>query len=222
MTYDVEPEAARMAKKWYHYLVTNDEGRPAAEPPASPTVEIPPDPPEPPPAALSAGASIPSFDDIYAAANIAAPAHGYSILKIAEMLQSEHIASLPPEVKKKSVLLALDAAGVKLDTIIEDAVRRDRALDTFERVQERSLQALERQAKADADQWQKEIDALIAERQAKITAAHDSVAREAAALHAWRERKAAEEARIADAVGHFLPDNPITIRPSGGQSSSKS
>ena len=34
----------------------------------------------------------------------------------------------------KSVLVALDAAGVKVADVVEDAVRRDRALDTYERV----------------------------------------------------------------------------------------
>ena len=211
-----------MAKKWYQYLVTNDESRLGVDAAVEPPVEIQPEAAEPAPVDLAAGSSLPSFDEIYAAAGITPPAHGYSILKIAEMLQSEHIRTLAPEVKKSSVLLALDAAGVKLDSIIEDAVRRDRALDTFERVQEKSLHTLERQVKANAEQWQKEIDALIAERQAKIKAANEGFAQEAAALLAWRARKSQEEGRIAEAVGHFLPDNPITIGPSGGQSSSKS
>ena len=61
------------------------------------------------------------------------------------MLQSEHIRNLPAEVKRSSILLALDAAGVKLQDIIEDAVRRDRALDTFERVQQKAVEDLEKQ-----------------------------------------------------------------------------
>lgn len=209
-----------MSKKWYQYLVTQEDGGTAGTQPVEPAVEIPQDAPTPQPVDMAAGSSMPSFDDIYTAARIESPSHGYSILKIAEMLRSEHIAALPADVKKKSVLLALDAAGVKLDSIIEDAVRRDRALDTFERVQEKSLETLERKVQADATQWQQEIDTLIAERQAKIRAANDGFAREAAAFEAWRERKAAEETRIAEAVGHFLTDNPITVGPSSGKSSS--
>ena len=211
-----------MAKKWYQYLVTSEDGHQVSEPAVDPVVEVSPEATDA--AAVvepGTGSSLPSFDEIYAAAKISPPPHGYSILKIAEMLRSEHIVSLPPEVKKKSVLLALDAAGVKLDSIIEDAVRRDRALDVYERVQEKNLLALEQQVKADAEKWQQEIDAFIAERHAKIKGARDGFAQEAAALRGWRERKAAEEARIAEAVGHFLPDNPITIGPSTAQSSSK-
>ena len=54
------------------------------------------------------------FDEIYHAAEIQPPAHGYTITKVTEMLQSERIRTLPAEVKKNSILLALDAAGVKI------------------------------------------------------------------------------------------------------------
>ena len=67
-----------------------------------------------------------SFEEIYNAAEIHPPTHGYTIYKIADMLQSEHIRNLPADVKRSSILLALDAAGVKLQDIIEDAVRRSR------------------------------------------------------------------------------------------------
>ena len=57
------------------------------------------------------------LDEIYSSAEIHAP-HGYTIMKIADMLQSEHIRNLPAEVKRSSILLALDAAGVKLQEVI--------------------------------------------------------------------------------------------------------
>src|ERR1041385_8454137 len=75
-----------------------------------------------------------SFAQIYEAAEIATPAHGYTILKVAGMLQSEHLHGLPQEVKRSSILVALEAAGAKIDDVIQDAVRRDRALDSFENV----------------------------------------------------------------------------------------
>ena len=132
-----------MGKKWYSYFVVNDDQDPApvgpaGVPPPSPrraedTAPEPPDskasgPPAPPP--------VPSAElaAVYESAKIVPPAHGYTVLKIAEMLQSEHIRTLPADVRRKSVLVALDAAGVKVEEIVEDAVRRDRALDTYERV----------------------------------------------------------------------------------------
>src|SRR6186713_2090786 len=77
------------------------------------------------------------FNEIYAAAEITTPPHGYTVMKVSEMLQSPHIKDLPMEVRRSSILVALDAAGVKVANIVEDAVRRDKALDAFERIQQK-------------------------------------------------------------------------------------
>jgi hypothetical protein len=156
-----------------------------------------------------------SFEDIYQAAEIKGPPHGYSITKVAEMLESEHIRSLPPKVKRSSVLVALEAAGVKLEEVIQDAVARDRALDTYERVQDKSVADLETRKLRENKEIQAEIDRLVAEHQARIQANEQEVARERERLEAWRARKHVEEQRIADAVSHFVLENPITTSGSG-------
>ena len=84
-----------------------------------------------------------SFEEIYKAAEIPPAPQGYSILKISHMLESEHLRNLPSDVKKSSVLVALDAAGVDIKDVIQDAIRRDRALDGYERVQQRAAEELE-------------------------------------------------------------------------------
>jgi len=192
-------------KKWYNYFI---ETPPTEAPPAQPPGEAP----APPPRAadlvkdaaadpeLSGPVTTPvSFDDVYGAAQIQPPAHGYSVLKVAEMLQSEHLQSMPPDVKKKSILVALDFAGVKVAEIVEDAVRRDRALDTYERV------------------LQKNLEQLRAEKEREITQLEETIARtraeldkEQKELDKWCTRKRLEENRIAEAVGYFVSENPIT------------
>ncbi len=174
-------------------------------------------------APLSAGAG---FDEIYRAAEIASPPHGYSIMKVAEMLQSERIRSLPSEVKKNSVLLALDAAGVKIEDVIEDAVRRDRALDGFERVQQKALDDLEAQKTRENQQIQTELDRLIQEHKARIQANTDAVAKEKERFYGWRLQKQQEEQKIADSVSYFVAENPITtggiaVAPRGTQAGDK-
>ena len=145
-------------------------------------------------------------------AEIRPPAHGYTILKVAEMLQSEHIRELPPEVKRKSVLLALEAARVKIEEVIQDAVQRDKALDAFERAQQKALEELEARKSRENRQIQQELDRLIAEHQARIKGNSDEVAREKERFFGWRLKKQQEEQSIADAVGYFLTDNPITTQ----------
>src|SRR6266481_9476725 len=137
-----------MTKKWYNYFVSVDdasgaagEGEPRAAASAGNAAQTV--------AEIASGVAAEpkftspvsdptSFDEIYQAAEIPAAPQGYSIMKIADMLQSEHIRSMAADVRRSSVLVALDAAGVDIKDVIQDAVRRDRALDGYERVQERA------------------------------------------------------------------------------------
>jgi hypothetical protein len=195
---------AAVSKKWYNYFV---ETPPTEAPPAQPRGEAPAPPPRaadlvkdsPDPEPAGPVTAPVSFDDVYGAALIQAPAHGYSVLKVAEMLQSEHLQALPPDVKKKSILVALDFAGVKVAEIVEDAVRRDRALDTYERVLQKNLEQL----RAEKEREIKELEASIARSRAELE-------REQKELDKWCTRKRLEENRIAEAVGYFVSENPIT------------
>jgi hypothetical protein len=212
-----------MSKKWYNYFVSVDEANQAGEEPqAQPQPEAARSaaqtvadiaaslsvPPAPKMASLPGPAA--SFTEIYSAAEIHPPPHGYTIYKIAEMLQSEHIRNLPAEVKRSSILLALDAAGVKLQEIIEDAVRRDRALDTFERVQQKAVDELEQRKTEENRKIQEEMDRLVAEHRSRIQANNDAVAKDRERFYSWRLQKQQEEQKIAEAVSPFVTENPIT------------
>src|ERR1043166_9296974 len=49
-----------------------------------------------------------SLEEIYASAGIRSPKLGYSIMKIIDMLESEHIRDLSKDTKRSSLLMALD------------------------------------------------------------------------------------------------------------------
>jgi hypothetical protein len=202
-------------KKWYSYfVVTHEEGAKtdssvtqtssplrvedmAATADAAPTFDAP--------ASSSVDLSV-----VYESAKIVPPAHGYTVLKIAGMLESEHISALPPDVKRKSVLVALDAAGVRIDEIVQDAVRRDRALDTYERVLEKHLEDLRARTAEENQHLEAEISRHLAELRGRIDANQQSVEREEREFLAWRAKKQQEEEAIARAVGYFVSDNPVT------------
>ncbi len=142
------------------------------------------------------------------------------------MLQSERIRTLPAEVKKNSILLALDASGVKIEQVIEDAVKRDRALDGFERVQQKALDELEARKEGENQQVQADLDRLVQEHNARIQANKDEVAREKERFYGWRLQKQQEEQKIADSVSYFVTENPITTAgvaaaPRGSQAQDK-
>ena len=209
-----------MAKPWYNFfVVTSGTGEKpptsrstaTSEPPVAPqrVADIVRDAAD---VSFTAPvADTAAFDDIYRSAQIEPPPHGFTVLKVADMLQNEHLQGLAPEVKRKSILVALDAAGVPVTEVIEDAVRRDRALDTYERVLATHLDDL-RAAKAQENtRIEEEIAQRVAELRARIDANNLEVAEEAGGVDAWRLRKQAEERRIADTVSHFVSENPITI-----------
>jgi hypothetical protein len=214
-----------MEKKWYNFIVSvdhpaegNAEEESAPERDKAPTVA--PSAAQTVAEIASAAAINPtfkapvsnptSFAEIYTAAEIANPSHGYTILKVADMLQSEYIRSLAPTVKRSSILLALEAAGVKIQEVIEDAVRRDRALDTYEHVQEKALHELESHKLEENRQVQAEIDRIVAEHQAQIQKNNDELAKEKERFYGWRLKKQQEEQKIHDAVSYFVTENPIT------------
>lgn len=213
-----------MDKKWYNYFVSFDAKQSAGASENTATEKPSREPPSAAQTVAQIAATVKfvepkitnsmthaaSFDDIYKAAEIHTPAHGFTILKIADMLVSEHIRNLAIEVKRSSVLLALETAGVKLQEIIEDAIRRDRALDTFESIQKRSLEQLDTQKKTENLSIQAEIDRLVKEHQVKIQANNDQVAKQKEQFAQWSLQKQHEEQRIANALAPFVTDNPIS------------
>lgn len=207
-----------MSKKWYNYIVSVDDAAGAeqvqnapgtAKSAAQSVAEIA--------SSIAAEAKFTtpisdptSFDEIYKAAEIPTPPQGYSILKISQMLESEHIRNLPSDVKRSSVLVGLDAAGVDIKEIIQDAIRRDRALDTYERVQQRAGEELEARKNKENSDIQAQIDQYVTGQRAKIQSNNDEVGREKQRFAGWRLKKQQEEKKIADAVGYFVTENPIT------------
>ena len=208
-----------MSKKWYNYIVSVDDAQ-----------QSQPSPDVPQPSAKTAAQSVAeiastiaaepqftmpvsdptSFDEIYRAAEIPPAAKGYSILKVSQMLESEHIRNLPSDVRKSSILVALDAAGVEIKDVIQDAIRRDRALDTYERVQQRAVEELEAKKTKENSDIQAQIDKYVTEQRAKIQSNNDAISREKERFTGWRLKKQQEEKKIAEAVGYFVAENPIT------------
>ena len=209
-----------MSKKWYNYIVSVDDAAGQQErdgSQASPTTKSPAQSIAEIAATISAEPQFTtpvsdptSFDEIYKAAEIPVASHGYSILKVSQMLESEHIRNLPTDVRKSSILVALEAAGVDLKDVIQDAIRRDRALDTYERVQQRSVEELESKKSKENSEIQAQIDKYVTEQRAKIQGNNDAISREKERFTGWRLKKQQEEKKIAEAVGYFVTENPIT------------
>jgi hypothetical protein len=211
-----------MPKKWYNYIVSVDDpiGAETSPPNAKSTSVATKSAAQSVAEIASSMAAEPKFttpvsdptcfDEIYKAAEIPPAPQGYSILKISQMLESERIRNLPSDVKRSSVLVALDAAGIDVKDVIQDAIRRDRALDTYERVQQRAAEELEARKTKENSEIQSQIDKYVTEQRAKIQSNNEAISREKERFTGWRLKKQQEEKKIAEAVGYFTSENPIT------------
>src|SRR5271163_3251185 len=113
-----------MTKKWYNYFVSVEQNT-ASEPGAGASIGAGAKSASDSVAEIAAGLNAApqftkpisqpnSFEEIYRAAEIPEAPHGYSILRVAQMMDSEHIRSLPSDVKRSSVLVGLEAAEVNI------------------------------------------------------------------------------------------------------------
>jgi hypothetical protein len=223
-----------MSKKWYNAFITVDS---PGEESAPPEIEIPiprqPSASQRPSSAPSGdaarlvaeiAATVPvestfkapvsnptSFQEIYDAAEIRTPAHGYTIEKVSTMLGSEHLKGLSPDVKRSSILVALEASGAKIEDVIQDAVRRDRALDSYERVLRRSLTDIQSKKAEENKQIEAEMNRMLADFRARIQTNNETLAKESERFNSWLVEKQKEEKGIADTVGYFVTENPISV-----------
>ena len=142
-----------------------------------------------------------SMEDIYRSAGIMNPRMGYSIRKVVEMQNSDHLRGLSTDAKRAAVLMALDAAGITMDEILRDAKQRKDVLDIYEAGQRKQFEEYwARKAEGNA-QIQKELERVTAELLDRIKRSQDEVSLEKAAFTEWQRSKQQEAERISEAVG---------------------
>jgi len=140
------------------------------------------------------------FEEIYRAAGIKGPRLGYSIGKVIEMLQNEHIRALSTETKRASLLMALDAAGVQVDEVLQDATLRQRAVNSYEAIQRKHLEEYEARKAQENCAIQAEMERVSAEYAARISNNLEQVSREKDSFRKWQIKKQNESQRISEAV----------------------
>ena len=159
------------------------------------------------------GPAIPDFAAIYKAAKIEDPAHGYTAQKVLEILSSPHLANLDSKAKAAALagFLQMNPTGpVPITDVVQDAVRRDQALDKFEDFLRTKLKARTEQMEKENARLQAEIDELVRRNREKMDTNRRDLEKEEARLAQWQLTKKAEERRLFDAVSPFVESNPIT------------
>jgi hypothetical protein len=160
-----------------------------------------------------AGMDIPDFAMIYKAAGIQDPAHGYTAHKVLEILSSSDFANLDSRAKAAALagFLRMNPTGpVPITDIVQDAVRRDQALDRFEDFLRTKLKARTEEKEKENARLQAEIDELVRKNREAMEANRRALEEEEARLAQWQLTKKAEERRLFEAVSPFVETNPIT------------
>jgi hypothetical protein len=141
-----------------------------------------------------------SYEDIYRAAGIMSPGSGYDIHKVVEMMNSDRIRDLSKDVKRASVLMALDAANISADELLTDATRRQNALTSYEAGQRKQLEDFEAVKAKENARVEEEMEKIRVHYAQRIQANLDQVTREKDALRNWQNAMQSESQRIAEVI----------------------
>lgn len=167
-----------------------------------------------PPGAAGGLGEIPAFEAIYKASNVSDPAHGFSAFKVLEILQSADFEGLEPKAKAAALsgFLKMNPSGaVAIADVIQDALRRDQALDGFEGFLRKKLEERRAQLDRENEALQKQIDELTQRNKEKMDQNRRVLEAERERFSTWQARKRIEERRLYDAVAPFVQDNPVSL-----------
>jgi hypothetical protein len=146
-----------------------------------------------------------TFDEVYLNAGIRATGKNYTILKIADMVNSRHLADMTAESKRNSLMMALEAAGAEIGDLLQDAVTRNRALDEYEEERQEEVRKFEAIKAEENNKLHAELERLTSQYMSRIQANSDQVAHEQDNLRRWQKRKLQESQRITDAATFCVP-----------------
>jgi hypothetical protein len=159
------------------------------------------------------GDDVPDFPAIYRAAGVTDPPHGYSAYKVLEIFSSPGFASLDLRAKAAALtgFLNMNPSGpVPITDVVQDAVRRDQALDKFEEFLRGKAASRSQEIEKENARLQAEIDEITRRNREKMEANRAAIEAEQARLTRWLVTKRAEERKLFDAVNPFVENNPIS------------
>ena len=147
-------------------------------------------------------AKLSSFEEIYHKSSFktATSTAAWDILKVADMLNSEHLHGLSPAGKHSALLMALEAADVAVEDMLQDAVQRQRVLNEYEDEQRRRMEEFEKIKLAENERLGQEMEGICSQYRLRIAGGGQEIERERATFREWQERKDREQRRISEAA----------------------
>ncbi|HVR70334.1 MAG TPA: hypothetical protein VMT87_05760 [Vicinamibacteria bacterium] len=148
---------------------------------------------------------------VYREAGVHPPPHGYGVDRVGEMLETKRFGSLDRDTRRKAILAALDAAGVSIRDVVQDAVGRDHALDAFETFKQREVEEMRVRTEGRIQTVQQELETVLRDSNAELERLKRGAEESVRAFAQFQERKRTEERRLREFLSHFVRDeeNPI-------------
>jgi hypothetical protein len=168
-----------MIRRWFETSVSAEEKKCVVEPPP-PQVQ-----PAPPP-------------------RNTAPRFG--IAKVVEMVNSQHLSGLSPDAKRCAVMMTLEAVGVGVEEVLQDAVLRQRTLSNEESERQEELRRFEEKKSGENATLQAELAGITNDFMTRMQATLDRVAQEQDKFRAWQRAKQQEAQQIAEAAAVCVPE----------------
>lgn len=179
----------------------------AGSPEAQVSIRMPEPPTAEAMAPLAARELMIDFGQIYAALKIPVPAHGWNVDKVKAAISNPHFATLDAPTKKAALLAMLGASNADPKDIVEDAVRRDQALDKYEEFARKKL----------ADRVTG-VRQAIAEEEERIKLATQAIERhkqslgeEEQSFDAWLKKKIEQEEELVRVVSLLTDQSVISV-----------
>jgi hypothetical protein len=136
-----------------------------------------------------------------------------SVDELAHLMENPAVANQPLSVKIIAVNLALSAKNVGIDVPVADAMRRDRALDAYQKMLSDRANSVEQRNLEKVQQISKEVEEYLKRKQAEMEVLKTEVSDAKRQSVDFAVRREIEEKRLAELISPFLEGkpNPVTV-----------
>lgn len=149
------------------------------------------------------------FGEIYAEAGI--DEAEFTVDKLAALLQDPTLKDQPMSTKTLVLKMALKAQNVSPETPVTDAVRRDRALDAYQKMLNSRATEAEQRNNAAIQHINEEVKAFLEQKNAEMDALREETQEMRRQAESFAARRQQEEQRLAELVVPLLEGKPNPV-----------
>lgn len=150
------------------------------------------------------------FTEIYAEAGVDESV--FTVDKLHELLQDPNLKDQPISTKALVIKMALKAQNVAPDVPVNDAIKRDRALDAYQQMLNQRASATETENSNSIQQINEEVKKYLEQKNAEMDQLRTETAEMKRQAEAFASRRVQEEQRLAEIIVPLLDgqSNPVT------------